>query len=175
MYAGKGLKALAPNFPRVSRKAGAPRYRAPPSRFESQWVFAPFSGKPHTTTNTVGGSASALTAYMLALMQDKLIDKDACDAIRDYLSDTTSPGHVRDFMVEGVEQRKPVAWAYTKVGFVGSSDGDFAYLETPGPPHQNNFGIVAAGIRPHGVYDDDVELAHALAAEIFDRLTAAGP
>jgi hypothetical protein len=82
------------------------------------------------------GSAAALTAYMIALMQGKLVDEEACNTIRYHLAsekiDTTGSA-----ICDGVEKITAVTKAYTKIG-VGTKEEsnslscEFAYLEAGG-------------------------------------------
>jgi Beta-lactamase enzyme family len=171
-YGWKGLKALAPNFPKVTSAANSPQYRPIPP-VSTQLVHDPLTGKPDAFRSDLGGSASAMTAYMVALMQDKLVDEEACDSIRSYLADG-SPQTTTSFVSEGVKLRTPIVLQHTKVGFVGDSDADFAYMETPAPK-RFNFAIVTAGLRPTkvaGVTVKDLDQAHDLGEKIFDQLSA---
>lgn len=137
---------------RVSKSAGAPEYRALRNN-ESQYVNDewfdlkkdPEKKKP-SHSSTQPGSVAALTAYMIALMQDKLVDKDACDTIRAHLADErddTEHGAV----VRGVKSIATVAKAHAKVGVLGSLRCEWAYMESSG----RKYAIVAEGIVPKRV------------------------
>src|SRR5262249_15571505 len=123
------------------------------------------------------GSASGMTAYMVALMQNKLVDEEACDSIRGYLADKGELVAV-DYLLQGVgsisdSTHSQVAWAHTKVGISGEMTvsgvthkagevvADFAYIETAGT-RQSQFGIVLAGVRaipiaPAALDADDIK------------------
>jgi hypothetical protein len=158
---GRGMRMmLAAGFAGVdtsepmSRGAGAPKFRALRNSeshpvadewFDSKKVPDPANAteeqKKAAHSSTQGGSVAALTAYMIALVQDKLIDKDACDAIRAHLADErtdTEHGSV----VRGVEAIATVTKAHAKVGVLGLRC-EFAYMEAGG----RKYAIVAEGVR----------------------------
>jgi hypothetical protein len=145
--------------------------------------------KGHRTTvgGNQAGSASALTAYVIALVQNNLIGrgqdpsigKSACDTIRACLGDYVhDPGH-GSAAYEGVRAAAHSAGAsidhaYTKVGYdplsdVGAGPGamraEFNYFEV-GPL---KFGLVAAGIAAR-IEDTAYDNAEALGAAVYDAL-----
>lgn len=116
------------------------------------------------------GSATALTAYMIALMQDKLVDptsflflasdrgRQGCDTIRNNLS-TGGSHSIISYLAQGVESFSTAAditRKITKIGILGIPDGErsgliceFAYLETKEirPPNkQMKFAVLVTGI-----------------------------
>ena len=133
---------------RVGTAAGAPEYRAlrnSESHFVTDvWIDKKTQKPSHFSTQP--GSVAALTAYMIALMQDKLIDKDACDAIREHLADEGSDTE-HGSVVRGVGAIATVTKAHAKVGVLGSLRCEFAYMESGG----HKYAIVAEGVLPKRV------------------------
>jgi len=172
---------------KVSRAAGAPTYR-PLTRTESNPVIDTFFEPPGlipSRSSTQPGSAAALTAYILALMQDKLVDKDGCDTIRTHLADETglkSSGATTttSLILQGVDPISHVTNAHTKLGILNptkkqaakgqiSIRAEFAYLEAGG----HKLAVVAAGIQPKtigGTRVREFDLGRALGAAVFNAL-----
>ena len=113
----------------------------------------------------VGGSAAALTAYMLALKHNDFgaaghnttNGKVACDTIRANLSQGR-PFETQSHIVEGVRKVANVTKHISKIGLLRHKDGEFyehlncefAYLETTektGDPRPMQYGLVLTGIR----------------------------
>jgi hypothetical protein len=153
----------------VSRTAGAANFR-PLTHKESTKVtdfFVEFDPATHKPTpskwSTQGGSAAAQAAFMLALMQDKLPDKDGCDTLKTHLADETGlnssgPTTTDSLILEGVNPIATVTKAHTKLGILDASKAqakehqvnirsEFAYVETA----NFKFGVVAAGLQPKRV------------------------
>jgi hypothetical protein len=115
---------------------------------------------PYTDNQSwVAGSASALTAYMIALEQDKLVSADACKTIRTNLATGTFPPFTHSFITEGVETFFPIADVkvrVTKIGVLRTQEGEktnlvaeFAVLlatERTTPPTSRLFGMIATGL-----------------------------
>ena len=136
----------------VNRNAGAPKYRDlrhVESDFQVTDLY--FDPKLQRTTRASGepGSAAALTAYMIALMQDKLGGGVAgSSTIRAHLADEKQDT-TTSLILEGVEDLAgaTVTKAVTKLGILGSLRCEFAYIETP----DKKYAVLAAGIRPKTV------------------------
>jgi hypothetical protein len=107
--------------------------------------------------STQSGSVAALTAYMIALIQDKLVNKAGCEAIKSFLANerpNTSPGS----LVRGVDDIAKIDKAHAKGGALNKADGavqplrcDVAYIESAG----KKYAIVAQGLLPFndGVFE----------------------
>jgi hypothetical protein len=140
--------------------------------------------------SSIGGSAAALLAYMIALQQDKLtsfghtaadLGKAGCNTIRHNVS-TDSPLTTRSAIEEGVKTTGTVVTKQlSKIGLLGTEDGEpddfnceWAYLETKEPGAAGKvkkYGVVATGIRlPLGSHDDIDTYTHNLAAAIHTAL-----
>jgi hypothetical protein len=112
-------------------------------------------------------SALALTAYMIALMQDELVSfghglsfgNVGSTTIRANLSHG-GPISTQSFIAKGVASVTNVTKQITKIGLLGIEDKEpgplnceFAYLETtentvpPPPPKTMKYGVVVTGIR----------------------------
>jgi hypothetical protein len=126
----------------VNRSAGAPKYR-PIQDKETNQVTDVWD---KSNRSTQPGSAAALTAYMIALMQNKLVSQDGCDMIRTHLADET-PETTTSLICEGVQDVSPVTKAHTKLGILGALRCEFAYLESGGL----KFAVLAMGILPKKV------------------------
>lgn len=99
------------------------------------------------------GSVAALVAYMIALVQDQLVDKDGCDAIKLFLADghtSTLPGS----LFQGVAALFPAVTIKThaKGGALKAPPSqnvtlrsDLAYMETVGSKPKK-FALVAMGL-----------------------------
>jgi hypothetical protein len=162
-----GYKVVDKKTP-VNRTAGAPKYRG---LTHEEWnpVIDTFWEPPDMTpskASTQPGSAAALTAYMLALMQDdptrrQLVNAASCDIIRSLLGDETGlpgAGSTRtdtSLILEGVNSVSPVTKAHTKLGILDpdrdqiaagqvSIRAEFAYIESAGL----KFAVLADGIKP---------------------------
>lgn len=96
--------------------------------------------------STQPGSAAALTAYMIALMQDKFADADAGDTIRTHLADETDDT-ATSLIFEGVGAVGNITKAHTKLGILGSLRCEFAFLEADGL----KYAVLATGILPKKV------------------------
>lgn len=166
---------------RVSRAAGAPKYRQLQHK-EADFIVTDVFFDPvlHQNTRASGepGSVAALTAYMIALMQDKLSSgKVACDTIRTHLADITGLNNTgarttTSLVLEGVSQLGvPITKAHTKLGILGKLRSEFAYLEADGL----KYAVLAAGIKPKsvgGTHFSEVSLGHKLGAAIHQALKA---
>lgn len=106
------------------------------------------------------GSAIALTAYMIALMQGRLAGPEGSATIRNFLGDETyldpptNPNRtLGSFILNGVSNLERVKKAYTKIGLGG-----------PNPPYEPNFlineftyveaGDLKYGVVAMGIYGD---------------------
>ncbi|HKE93516.1 MAG TPA: hypothetical protein VKB34_04355 [Povalibacter sp.] len=151
MMLSQGFADVRTSTP-VNRNAGAPKYRAlknVESNFQVTDIY--FDPRTHQNTRASGesGSVASLTAYMIALIQDKLSGGVAgSSTIRAHLADekldtTTS------LIFEGVQELAgaAISRAITKLGILGSLRCEFAYLETAG----KQYAVLAAGIRPKTV------------------------
>jgi Beta-lactamase enzyme family len=170
----------------VTRAAGAPNYR-PLTDQESNSVLDTFwetedDPKTPSKKSVEPGSAAALTAYMLALMQNKLIDATACDTIRTHLADETAlnssgPTTTTSLVMVGANTVSHVTKAHTKLGILDANAkqvakgqvnirAEFAYLEAGG----KKFAIMGTGLVPKTVgghrkseVDRGVDLGKAIA------------
>jgi len=130
----------------------------------------PKTGKFTDQRSWVPGSASALTAYMIALMSDKLVDptsfmlassdrgRNGCNTIRNNLA----TGGIHSIIsplaagVGGFSTAADILRQITKVGIIGKADGlrselicEFVYLETKerrAPEKQMKFAVLVTGI-----------------------------
>jgi hypothetical protein len=144
MLVSSGFSEVNPKTP-VSRAAGAPKYRKL-LHSEFHWVTDKY-GDPQTDPHLSNQPATvkAMTAYMIALIQDKLVSKDGCDAIKAHLADEqtdTQPGSlvrgVNNFTSNGITK------AHAKVGVLGPLRCEFAYMEVAG----KKYAILAQGLVP---------------------------
>lgn len=131
----------------VTRAAGAPNYR-PVINTESQPVTNPLD-RTKQIRSAQGGSVAALMAYLIALMQNKLISPfattalSACDVLRECLADETQET-MTSLIFEGVGAVATVTKAHTKLGILGGLRCEFAYIEASA----KKYGVVAMGIVP---------------------------
>ncbi len=165
-----GYAGVNTNTP-VSRNAGAPKYRRLRNT-EYNRVKDLYINQEGTESyySNQPGSAAALTAYMIALMQDKLVDTDGCDTIRAHLADE-KPDTTTSLILEGVEGIEAVSKAHTKLGILGTLRCEFAYLETI----NLKFAVLALGIKPKSVgstrYSEEIQ-GQDLGKEIHNALEA---
>jgi hypothetical protein len=129
----------------VSKAAGAPKYRKVVDS-EFHWVTDAHGKGSDAHLSTQPATVAALTAYMIALIQDKLPNKDGCDAIKAHLADE-QPDTQHGSLVRGVAQIAPVTKAHAKVGVLGALRCEFAYMESAG----FKYAIVAQGLLPFRV------------------------
>lgn len=163
----------------VTRSAGAAIYR-PVINQESHPITSEFDAKKQVWS-TQGASVTALMAYLIALMRDKLVSSVAADAqaacgvIRDCLADEKQDT-TTSLIFEGVRDAATVGKAHTKLG-VGRSKEDngirceFAYIEASG----KKYGVVAMGILPATVGGAKIsakQRGRALGKAIHEALTA---
>jgi hypothetical protein len=144
----------------VTSAAGAPKYRRlqnVESDFRVNDVYQdPITGPTRATGQS--GSVAALTAYMIALMQDKLgVGKTTCDMIRTHLADVTGlalapgPTTTRSLIVDGVHASgATVTKCHTKLGILGPLRCEFAYLEADG----HKYAVIGMGILPRAGIDE---------------------
>lgn len=145
----------------VTRAPGAPIYR-PVLNGHGQSITSEFDPKK-VVRSTQGANVAALVAYLIALMQDKLVSSIAADAeaactlLRSCLADEreaplNSDGDritTTSLIVQGVQRVATVSKAHTKLG-IGRTKEDngirceFAYIEASG----KRYGVVAMGILP---------------------------
>jgi hypothetical protein len=100
--------------------------------------------KPYSSaTTTQGGSAAALTAFMLGLVQETLVSAEASRDIQAHL--TKRAGFTNACLTfDGVERHTPVTRGFAKVGILlGAIRAEFAYVEAGG----KKFALVATGLR----------------------------
>jgi len=133
------------------------------------------------------GSAAALVAYMIALMQNRLVSlrqgdgKEACETIRDNLS-SGDPMTI-SYVAEGVKSVTEVKKEITKIGLLTTDDGEpgplnceFAYLETQEKDvgkRKMQYGVVATGIRSGGSAGPDAfDLSETLGKLVHKALLA---
>jgi hypothetical protein len=192
MLLGSGYAKVSTRTP-VNRQANAPPFRNL-TQTESNPVIDTFWEPPDmkpSRWSTQPGSADALTAYMLALMQDdptqpQLINTEACDTIRTLLADETAlnppdrPRTDTSLILVGVNNVSAVTKAHTKLGILDpkrqqrqqgqvSIRAEFAYIETAGL----RFAVLATGIQPKtigGHRVSEVDRGTALGAAVFNAL-----
>jgi hypothetical protein len=156
----------------VNKGAAAPKYRglrnAESNKVKDLYVDS--KSKKASYYSTQPGSAAALTAYMIALMQDKFVDKDGCDTIRTHLADEKSDT-TTSLIYEGVDDVATISKAHTKLGILGALRCEFAYLETS----SLKFAVLALGITPKKVgsarYSEETQ-GRDLGKEIYNALSA---
>jgi hypothetical protein len=157
----------------VFANPNSPRYR-PLQNKETNIVHDIDQG---TNRSDQPGSAAALTAFMIALMQDKLIDrpviiggKEGCDTIRALLG-SEAPPTATSLILQGVRSLGvAVTKAHTKLGILRQPDGircEFAYLEASG----KKYAVIATGIVPTGGFSAP-EQGFELGSFIHTALTA---
>lgn len=113
------------------------------------------------------GSASALLAYMVALMQDKLLGPSVCKTIRANLGGGITANALTSYIPLGLDayarvnlnlnRLAEVTFTLNKIGILGVQDGakapllcEMAYLETRelvAPAQTMKYGLVLTGIR----------------------------
>jgi len=111
------------------------------------------------------GSAAALTAYMIAFIQQQLVGFGhglgagvvACELMKKYLSHGVPQRATHSYIALGVKGVTDITDQITKIGLLGKADGEpdplnteFAYLETKekAAPHKvMKYGVVVTGIR----------------------------
>lgn len=127
---------------RVNKSVGAPTFRA----FRNQELHRVTDFFEKSNRSNQPGSTAALTAYMIALMQDKIVDAEGCTTLKTHLADekldtTTS------LIFEGVNEVSTVMKAHTKLGILGQLRCEFAYIEAGGL----QYAVLAMGILPKRV------------------------
>jgi hypothetical protein len=187
MLLAQGYDTGIPSTP-VNRSHGAPKYRElqhQESNFTVNDVYIDPRTGVATRASGQSGSAAALTAYMIALMQNGLVTQggvagsgaDGCNTILTLLADETGlVGHTdsttTSLILEGVHGLGvAIPKAHTKLGILGSLRCEFAYLEAGGL----KYAVIAMGLLPRnvgGAHIDEVALGHALGAAIHTALTA---
>jgi len=155
-------------------------------------------GKPLTGPFTdhrswVPGSATALTAYMLALIGDKLVEDPSvliggavgCTTIRNNFADNIGPS-VRSFMADAVAGITTIKKQINKIGILKREDGaespllcEFVYLETKEshtaahPDKELKYAMIVVGlISTSGAGNGAVAKGQALAIAIHNALLA---
>ncbi|MBC7810813.1 MAG: serine hydrolase [Burkholderiales bacterium] len=136
-----GYGGPAKNSP-VNTSAGAPTFRA----IRNQELHKVIDFHDKTNMSNQPASVAGMTAYMIALMQDKLAGVDGCTTLKTHLADTTNET-TTSLIFEGVQQVDPVTKAHTKLGILGTLRCEFAYIESAGL----KYGVLAMGILPKQV------------------------
>jgi hypothetical protein len=136
-----GYGAPAKDTP-VNRSAGAPTYRA----FRNQEFHRVIDFHEKSNMSNQPGSTAALTAYMIALMQNKLVDADGCATLKTHLADEKNDT-TTSLIFEGVNEVSTVTKAHTKLGILGPLRCEFAYIEAGGL----KYAVLAMGILPKRV------------------------
>ena len=148
----------------VNNKPNSPKYRP----FQNQEyhpvkdaLFNTVSKKFDDQRSTEPGSAAALTAYMIALMRDKLVAPgprgiDGCETIRKNLAGATAHS-LTSYVSLGVKTVTTVTKEHTKIGILRTEDGEpaplnceFNYFETResnAGGKQMKYSVMVAGIR----------------------------
>jgi len=171
--AKKGMRMLVASHysevpPRTPVKGtGPPMYRQFRSSDDESHLGVKdeyIDGKNDLHLTSQSGSVAAITAFMIALIQDKLVNKDVCDAIKSFMADggfDTLPGS----LVHGVQA---IATTFGKIHSKGGAlnpEGngrgakralrcDLAYIEADG----KKYAIVAQGLLPFKVAGSSVEV-----------------
>lgn len=178
MLLGDGYSPFTKDTP-VSTATDAPTFRKPTLQEANKVTDIYFEGATPSKWSVEPGSAAALTAYMLALMQDKLPDKKGCDTLKTVLADETADT-TTSLILEGVNDVSTVTKAITKLGILDptkpqakrgqvSIRAEFAYIEAAGL----KFAVMAAGIQPKKVSGstvDEATLGEALGKAVFNAL-----
>lgn len=146
MFLSSGYEGVKSGYPELPTP-GAPTFRllnVP----ETQTVIDvikrtdPKTKKEYDDPKTTqGGSAAALTAFMLGLVQETLVSAEASRDIRAHLTPPSFSNACLTF--DGVKRHTPVTGGFAKVGILGAIRAEFAYVEAGG----KTFALVAAGLR----------------------------
>lgn len=160
MLLGGGYFEDSPTTP-VSTAPGAPKYRTL-RNYEKQWVKDEYADPVDPHLSWQGGSVRALTAYMIALIQDKLVDADGCVQIKKCLADGLPPpagfpDTLPGSLLQGVQDTGvKIVEAHGKGGALSPKQGakrplrcDVAHIKTGGSAPRE-FAIVAQGLLPFG-------------------------
>jgi hypothetical protein len=147
--------------------AGSPKFRGMDAVENHEVVdVLTTTGEGKTTRSTSssqGGSARALTAYMLALVQKTLIDAEASDDIVKHLTPIWFSHACLTF--DGVARSATLTGGFAKVGILGAIRTEFAYVEAGG----KKFAVIATGLRgKRGLSMDEQGMV--LGQAVFDGL-----
>jgi len=158
----------------VTRATGAPHYR-PVTNKESHPVTNPLTPSK-SIWSSQGASVAAMTAYLVGLMQNKLVSTVAttavfaCDVIRACLADEKQDTST-SLIYEGVKQVATVTKAHTKLGILKGLRCELAYIEAS----SKKYGVLAMGIVPAKVGTtrfSQVQQGRALGKAIHEALIA---
>jgi hypothetical protein len=130
----------------VNRSAGAPKFRALRKQEHQHLVKDLYPGTGNRSNQP--GSVTALTACMIALMQNKRAGTDGCDTLRTHLTGVSGPR--TSLILEGVFEvtKTGVTKAHTKLGILESLlRCEFAYIEADGL----KYAVLEMGILPKRV------------------------
>jgi hypothetical protein len=117
----------------------------------------------NSTFSSQGGSAAALTAYMLALVKKTLIDAKASEDIVKHLTSIDFTNACLTF--DGVGRSATLTGGFAKVGILDAIRTEFAFVEAGG----KRFAVVATGLRgKQGL--SMVGQGRALGQAVFDAL-----
>ena len=134
--------------------------------------------------STQSGSAAALTAYMIALMQELLVgpSPNVAAELKKHLAGGADA--LTTFLVNGIRGAGVnVSLEHSKVGILGTINCEFAYMETdavaatgtdPAKPALK-FAVIVMGIKPKtvgGVKLSKAEIAEQLGVTIHTALAA---
>jgi hypothetical protein len=142
-----GYGGPAKNSP-VNKSAGAPTFRA----FRNQELHKVIDFHDKTNMSNQPGSVASLTAYMIALMQNKLAGADGCTTLKTHLADHT-PETTTSLIYEGVNEISTVTKAHTKLGILGTLRCEFAYIEAGGL----KYAVLSMGILPKRVGSTNID------------------
>jgi len=131
--------------------------------YEKNWVTDRYFDSNDPQRSTQSGSVAALTAYMIALIQDKLVNAAGCVEIKLFLADGRRLTDGRDptlpgSLFQGVQKTPGVTITQFSFGKGGALEQapkqaerplrcDVAYIETTGSAARK-FAIVAQGLVP---------------------------
>jgi hypothetical protein len=169
---------------KVNTSASSPNYRSLTDTECNIVTDVLKEGTTPSQCSTQSGSAAALTAYMIALMQEQLVgpSPNVAAELKKHLGG--GPDSLTTFLVNGIRASGvTVSLEHSKIGILGTINCEFAYMETdpvaasgtaPAKPALK-FAVIAMGIKPKtvgGVKLSKVQIAEQLGVAIFEALAA---
>ena len=169
---------------KVNTSAGSPNYRSLKDTECNIVTDVLMQGTTPSQCSTQAGSAAALTAYMIALMQEQLVgpSPNVAAELKKHLGG--GPDSLTTFLVNGIRAAGVnVSLEHSKIGILGTINCEFAYMETdpvaatgtaPAKPALK-FAVIAMGIKPKtvaGAKLSKVQIAEQLGVAIYEALAA---
>jgi Beta-lactamase enzyme family len=117
-----------------------------------QWIKAPVP-KNDPVNDFITGTAASVAALVTALVQDRLVSKDSCAAMKFLMDTKRRDRFLSSFFLDGLRaQHIHIDKCYSKVG-VGTRDHDCVFIERTVQPSGRKIRYVAAG------FDSDTDTA----------------